>query len=125
MAGTPSGPLLAAIRGLRSAASLKPLVDLRRWPHEQPIRGLRSAASLKPRMDTLSVSGERVDPRTQIRGLIEAVPTQTVTIEAGPIRGLRSAASLKRVRCVPGALDHGGDPRTQIRGLIEACVQDL
>ena len=134
------------IRGLRSAASLK------RQPEDQgpvlplAIRGLRSAASLKRGHAHASPHLVRDDPRTQIRGLIEAHGRRSPSsrrpapdprtqirglIEAShrpgrpgrgriPIRGLRSAASLKpdERRGIPTI--RAVDPRTQIRGLIEA-----
>ena len=60
------------------------------------IRGLRSAASLK-RSAFVGLGRRRIarDPRTQIRGLIEALQTLADEPELLPIRGLRSAASLK------------------------------
>ena len=61
------------------------------------------------------------DPRTQIRGLIEALNSLSLKSSASPaIRGLRSAASLKPERADLGRPDGRFDPRTQIRGLIEA-----
>ena len=142
------GSVIPAIRGLRSAASLKLGVLSAEIHVHGTIRGLRSAASLKRAWARRSYRHRSVDPRTQIRGLIEAAspeawsrpagPSDPRTqirglIEAsrgrpgagaprGPIRGLRSAASLKRA---PDAGAQAGficDPRTQIRGLIEASL---
>ena len=89
-----------SIRGLRSAASLKH--QILRWVPRSitsPIRGLRSAASLKRSLPARRRKCAPFDPRTQIRGLIEA------TVIADPT-GIVS-----------------GDPRTQIRGLIEAATR--
>src|SRR5690606_25865063 len=61
------------------------------------IRGLRSAASLKRGGRAARVGGAEGDPRTQIRGLIEAWTPGAAAGTPAPI-----------------------DPRTQIRGLIEA-----
>ena len=137
------------IRGLRSAASLKRHIpDQRDHHHPVPIRGLRSAASLKRAIRAVYPKQRVIDPRTQIRGLIEASqstkppawhdatdPRTQIRglIEApanppyvppgrGPIRGLRSAASLKQPAADPASGAASGDPRTQIRGLIEASL---
>ena len=60
------------------------------------IRGLRSAASLKPLSARARATRSACDPRTQIRGLIEAEREDACDRSAcAAIRGLRSAASLK------------------------------
>ena len=85
------------IRGLRSAASLKHCSERGVHPLAcAAIRGLRSAASLKQPRPMRAGDIRQPDPRTQIRGLIEA-----------------SMVTLQTVYILP-------DPRTQIRGLIEA-----
>ena len=62
-----------AIRGLRSAASLKLEAMCVGYAEWATIRGLRSAASLKRSSPgSARERATRIDPRTQIRGLIEA-----------------------------------------------------
>ena len=97
---------LLAIRGLRSAASLKQQVDaMVRGPilvdPRTQIRGLIEAERGRARM-TFDAA---LDPRTQIRGLIEASSTTwTTASRATSIRGLRSAASLKRHGVLPRSM---------------------
>ena len=67
-------PAAAPIRGLRSAASLKHLYAAAVAYDSLPIRGLRSAASLKLIAPVVADDVPPADPRTQIRGLIEAGP---------------------------------------------------
>ena len=87
----------------------------------RPIRGLRSAASLKRDRHHREGRPADADPRTQIRGLIEARLLRrgsALAALADPrtqIRGLIEAAARRR----SGSVGHR-DPRTQIRGLIEA-----
>ena len=71
-----NGVPIEAIRGLRSAASLKRPAFSRKKGRLYAIRGLRSAASLKRQGQTRRTAPARGAPRTQIRGLIEAVSPQ-------------------------------------------------